>query len=77
MIYVSAQRGDDANTGTLAAPCREISKAVELSAGGEISCVLDSGHYAQFSVSKSLTVVGKASTPKSLLVPRPLATLPF
>lgn len=59
MIYVSAQRGDDANTGTLAAPCREISKAVELSAASETVCVLDSGHYAQFSVNKSLTVVAE------------------
>jgi hypothetical protein len=57
VIYVSAQRGNDANAGTLGAPFREISKAIEQSSTGETVVVLDSGDYAKFSVNKSLTIV--------------------
>ncbi len=59
MIFVSAQRGDDANAGTLAAPVRQISMAVGLAAAGDTVIVLDSGDYGPFSIGKSLTVVAE------------------
>ncbi len=61
MIYVSAQRGDDTNTGTVTAPFREITKAIAASAAGDTIVVLDSGDYAQFSVTKSLTIAAECS----------------
>ena len=57
MIYVSAQRGNDANPGTFAAPLREISKAAAQSPAGETIRVLDSGDYEMFTVTKSLAIV--------------------
>jgi Right handed beta helix region len=56
MIYASAQRGDDTNAGTFAAPLREISKAIERVSAGETIVVLDSGDYAPFTVDKSLEI---------------------
>lgn len=56
---VSAQRGDDANAGTLAAPVREIARAVEVAVAGDTVVVLDSGEYQSFQVNKSLDVVAE------------------
>lgn len=57
MIFVSAQTGNDANSGTLAAPVRQISAAIALAAAGDTVLVLDSGDYGAFTISKSLAVV--------------------
>jgi Protein of unknown function (DUF1565) len=61
VIYVSAQRGDDANVGSLVAPFRQISKAVAQSTAGDTIVVLDSGDYALFSVNKSLTIAAECA----------------
>jgi hypothetical protein len=59
VIYVSAQRGNDANAGTFAAPYREISKAILQASTGNTILVLDGGDYAQFTVNKSVTIVAE------------------
>jgi hypothetical protein len=59
MIWVSAQRGSDANAGTLAAPVREIARAAQMAVAGDTVVVLDSGEYRSFRVNKSLTVVAE------------------
>jgi hypothetical protein len=59
MIWVSAQRGNDANAGTLAAPVREIARAVQVAKSGDTIVVLDSGEYQSFQVDKSLAVVAE------------------
>jgi hypothetical protein len=59
MIWVSAQHGNDANAGTLAAPVREIARAMEVAVEGDTVVVLDSGEYRSFQVNKSLAVVAE------------------
>ena len=59
MIFVSAQHGNDANAGTLAAPVRQISTAIGLAAAGDTIAVLDSGDYGPFTITKSLAVVAE------------------
>jgi hypothetical protein len=61
VIYVSAQHGDDTNAGTLAAPFRQISKAIAQSVAGDTVVVLDSGDYSQFTVNKSLTIAAECA----------------
>ena len=59
MIGVSAQRGDDGSTGTLANPVREVARAVQMAEAGDTIVVLDSGEYQSFQVDKSLAVVAE------------------
>jgi hypothetical protein len=56
VVYVTANRGTDLNTCTRTSPCRNIQKGVDtVAAGGEV-VVLDSGDYAPFTITKSVTV---------------------
>jgi hypothetical protein len=81
MIYVSAAHGNDANSGTLAAPFRQIAKALEQSPAGQTVGVIDSGDYEKFSVNKSQvpaaaagfgnTAVTEYSVSKALQQPYP------
>jgi hypothetical protein len=59
MIWVSAQRGVDANMGTLVTPLREIARAVQMATAGDTVVVLDSGEYKSFQVNKSLAIVAE------------------
>jgi len=59
MIFVSAQRGNDGNPGTITSPVRQIAKGVDLATAGDTVMVLDGGDYAPFSVGKTLTVVAE------------------
>lgn len=55
-VFVSAQRGRDANHCTLAFPCRTFARALSaVPAGGEI-VVLDSGGYGAMTINKSVRV---------------------
>ena len=59
--FVSAQRGDDANTAnncSVTLPCRSFNTAIGVvRAGGEV-VALDSGGYGPFTASKAVTVTG-------------------
>ena len=58
-VYVSAQKGDDANACTLAAPCRQFTKAITVvSNGGEI-IVLDSGGFQPFTVAIGVSILAE------------------
>src|SRR5262249_27869690 len=54
--FVSATQGVDNNTCAITTPCRTIARAIsEVKDGGEV-VIIESGDYAPFGVSKSVTV---------------------
>jgi len=58
-VYVSAQTGDDANACTLAAPCRQFTKALTaVSNGGEV-IVLDSGGFQPFTIAIGVSIIAE------------------
>ncbi len=58
VVYVTANRGTDLNTCSRTSPCRSIQKGVDTVAAGGTVIVLDSGDYAPFTITKSVTVEG-------------------
>jgi hypothetical protein len=55
-VYVSPQKGDDANACTLGAPCRQFTKALSVvNSGGEI-IVLDSGGFQPFTINIGVSI---------------------
>ena len=58
-VYVSPQKGDDANACTLAAPCRQFTKALSVvNSGGEI-IVLDSGGFQPFTINIGVSIIAE------------------
>src|SRR5215813_9490781 len=58
-VYVSPQKADDANACTLAAPCRQFTKALTVvNNGGEI-IVLDSGGFNPFTISIGVSILAE------------------
>ena len=61
-VFVSAQRGDDANACTVASPCRNFSRAIIVVANGGEIIPLDSGGYGPVAIAKPVTI----STPEGV-----------
>jgi parallel beta helix pectate lyase-like protein len=56
-VFVSAQKGDDANACTLAAPCRQFTKAISVvNSGGDV-IVLDSGAFQPFTITLGVSII--------------------
>jgi hypothetical protein len=55
--YVSALNGSDANNCSRTAPCRQISKALSSTQSSGTVTVLDTGEYANFTITNSVSVV--------------------
>lgn len=60
VVYVSANGGSDANQCTQTAPCREISRGLDLVMSGGTVIINGSGEYSAFTITKSVSIVAES-----------------
>src|SRR5262245_18308106 len=58
-VYVSPQKGDDANACTLSSPCRQFTTALTVVNSGGVIIVLDSGAFSPFTVSIGVSIIAE------------------
>jgi len=67
--YVTANKGNDLNPCTRTAPCRQVNQALSVVAVGGKVIILDSGDYAPFTITFSVTVEAALGVTADIVTP--------